>query len=174
MSEEKNETESIEYEQDQKEYEQDQKEYEQDQKEYEQDQKEQQQQQRSNMLKEKMEMRHKQQIHFIMTQTNYDEHEASEKLKLYNNDVMKVVGDYLGISPKEDENAKKTKNQKIYSVIRDIMDKGSRNYQIQQDRKTKIEKIKEYVENKNNKNKNINELETSESINKKICKEKID
>ena len=160
MSEEKNETESIEYEQDQKEYEQ--------------DQKEQQQQQRSNMLKEKMEMRHKQQIHFIMTQTNYDEHEASEKLKLYNNDVMKVVGDYLGISPKEDENAKKTKNQKIYSVIRDIMDKGSRNYQIQQDRKTKIEKIKEYVENKNNKNKNINELETSESINKKICKEKID
>ena len=167
MSEEKNETESIEYEQDQKEYEQDQKEYEQ-------DQKEQQQQQRSNMLKEKMEMRHKQQIHFIMTQTNYDEHEASEKLKLYNNDVMKVVGDYLGISPKEDENAKKTKNQKIYSVIRDIMDKGSRNYQIQQDRKTKIEKIKEYVENKNNKNKNINELETSESINKKICKEKID
>ena len=126
------------------------------------------------MLKEKMEMRHKQQIHFIMTQTNYDDHEASEKLKLYNNDVMKVVGDYLGISPKEDENAKKTKNQKIYSVIRDIMDKGSRNYQIQQDRKTKIEKIKEYVENKNNKNKNINELETSESTNKKICKEKID
>ena len=166
MSEEKNETESIEYEQDQKEQ--------QDQKEYEPDQKEQQQQQRSNMLKEKMEMRHKQQIHFIMTQTNYDEHEAFEKLKLYNNDVMKVVGDYLGISPKEDENAKKTKNQKIYSVIRDIMDKGSRNYQIQQDRKTKIEKIKEYVENKNNKNKIINELETSESINKKICKEKID
>ena len=119
-----------------------------------------------------------------MTQTNYDENEASEKLKLYNNDVMKVVGDYLGISPKEDENAKKTKNQKIYSVIRDIMDKGSRNYQIQQDRKTKIEKIKEYVKNKNDKNKNdknkndknknINEIETSESINKKICKEKID
>lgn len=156
MSEEKNETESIEKQEQQE-----------------------QQEQRSSILKEKMEMRHKQQIHFIMTQTNYDENEASEKLKLYNNDVMKVVGDYLGISPKEDENAKKTKNQKIYSVIRDIMDKGSRNYQIQQDRKTKIEKIKEYVENKNDKNKNdknknINEIETSESINKKICKEKID
>ena len=54
------------------------------------------------------------------------------------------------------------------------MDKGSRNYQIQQDRKTKIEKIKEYIEHKNDKNKNINEIETSESINKKICKEKID
>jgi hypothetical protein len=154
MSEEKNESESIEQHKDK------------------QDQQE--QQQRSSILKEKMEMRHKQQIHFIMTQTNYDENEASEKLKLYNNDVMKVVGDYLGISPKEDENAKKTKNQKIYSVIRDIMDKGSRNYQIQQDRKTKIEKIKEYIEHKNDKNKNINEIETSESINKKICKEKID
>jgi len=151
MSEEKNESESIEHQD-----------------------KQEQQEQRSSILKEKMEMRHKQQIHFIMTQTNYDENEASEKLKLYNNDVMKVVGDYLGISPKEDENAKKTKNQKIYSVIRDIMDKGSRNYQIQQDRKTKIEKIKEYIEHKNDKNKNINEIETSESINKKICKEKID
>ena len=151
MSEEKNESESIEHQD-----------------------KQEQQEQRSSILKEKMEMRHKQQIHFIMTQTNYDENEASEKLKLYNNDVMKVVGDYLGISPKEDENAKKTKNQKIYSVIRDIMDKGSRNYQIQQDRKTKIEKIKEYIQHKNDKNKNINEIETSESINKKICKEKID
>lgn len=148
-----------------------------------------QQQQRSNILKEKMEMRHKQQIHFIMTQTNYDENEASEKLKLYNNDVMKVVSDYLGIYPKEDENIKKTKNQKIYSVIRDIMDKGSRNYQIQQDRKKQIEKIKEYIENKNDKNKkneilqegvlvdkdkNVDEMEMRELNDKKIYKEKLD
>ena len=149
----------------------------------------QQQQQRSDILKEKMEIRRKQQIYFIMTQTNYDENEASEKLKSYNNDVIKVVSDYLGISPKEDENAKKTKNQKIYSVIRDIMDKGSRNYQMQQDRKNQIEKIKEYIENKNDKNKkneifqegvvmdkdkNVNEMEIGESSNKNIYKEKLD
>jgi hypothetical protein len=139
-----------------------------------QQQQEEQEQRRSDILKEKMEFRRKQQIHFIMTQTNYDENEASEKLTFYNNDVMKVVSDYLGISPKEDVNEKKTKNQKIYSVIRDIMDKGSRNYQMQQDRKNQIEKIKEYIENKNVKNKNINESETSELINKKICKEKLD
>ena len=106
--------------------------------EQEQQQQQQQEQQRSDILKEKMEMRRKQQIYFIMTQTNYNENEASEKLKLCNNDVMKVVGDYLGISPKEDANAKKTKNQKIYTVIRDIMDKGSQNYQMQQDRNKRI------------------------------------
>jgi hypothetical protein len=145
-----------------------------------------QQQQRSIILKEKMEMRRKQQIHFIMTQTNYDENEASEKLTFYNNDVMKVVSDYLGISPKEDVNSKKTKNQKIYSVIRDIMDKGSQNYQMQQDRKNQVEKIKEYIENKNKKNEifqegvlvkednNSNEIEVIESSNKKIYKEKLD
>jgi len=131
----------------------------------------QQQQQRSDILKEKMEIRCKQQIHFIMTQTNYDENEASEKLKIYNNDVMKVVGDYLGISPKEDATSKKTKNQKIYTVIREIMDKGSQNYQMQQDKKNQIEKIKEYIENKNDKNKNET---TSEITDVKICKEKLD
>ena len=131
----------------------------------------QQQQQRSDILKEKVEIRRKQQIHFIMTQTNYDENEASEKLKIYNNDVMKVIGEYLGISPKEDTIAKKTKNQKIYTVIRDIMDKGSRNYQMQQDKKQQVEKIKKWIENKNDENKNET---TSKITDVKICKEKLD
>ena len=91
MSEEKNESESIEQHKD----------------------KQDQQEQRSSILKEKMEMRHKQQIHFIMTQTNYDENEATEKLKTYNNDVMKVVSEYLGISPKEDEHINKTYDTRL-------------------------------------------------------------
>ena len=66
------------------------------------------QQRRNEWLKEKMEFRRKQQIQFIMTQTNYDEIEATQKLEACNNDVMKVVGEYLGIAPKKDENAKKT------------------------------------------------------------------
>ena len=44
-----------------------------------QQQQQQQEQRRSDILKEKMEFRRKQQIQFIMTQTNYDENEASEK-----------------------------------------------------------------------------------------------
>jgi len=98
---------------------------------------------RTDMLQEKIEFRRKQQVQFIVSQTNYCENEALKKLELHNNDVMKVVGEYLGILPKEDHNLKKTKNQKVYSVIRDIMDKGSNNYRMQQERAKRIEQIKE-------------------------------
>jgi len=96
-------------------------------------------------LKQKMEYRRKQQIQFIVSQTNYDECEALEKLESCSNDVVKVVSDYLGITPKEDQNLKKTKNQKVYSVIRDIMDKGSNNYRIQQEKAKKMEQINELL-----------------------------
>jgi hypothetical protein len=98
-----------------------------------------------DILKQKMEYRRKQQIQFIVSQTNYDECEALQKLELCNNDVMKVVSDYLGITPKEDQNLKKTKNQKVYSVIRDIMDKGSNNHRMQQEKAKKIEQINELL-----------------------------
>lgn len=134
------------------------------------------QQKRNEWLKEKMEFRHKQQIQFIMTQTNYDESEATQKLEACNNDVMKVVGEYLGIAPKKDEHAKKTKNQKVFSVIRDIMDSGSRNFTMQQERAKRLEEIKKAMEMK----KQIEQLEQIESSkdenenNVKITKEKID
>ena len=125
---------------------------------------------RNEQLKEKMELRRKQQIEFIMTQTNYNENEAIEKLESCNNDVMKVITEYLGITPKKNETVKKTKNQKVYSVIRDIMDAGSRNFIMQQERAKQIEEIKKYMETKNNQNKN----ETIKNINDNAIKEKID
>ena len=131
------------------------------------------QQKRNEWLKEKMEFRHKQQIQFIMTQTNYDESEATQKLEACNNDVMKVVGEYLGIAPKKDEHAKKTKNQKVFSVIRDIMDSGSRNFTMQQERAKRLEEIKKAMEM----NKQIQQMESSKDENEnnvKIMKEKID
>jgi len=96
-------------------------------------------------VKQKLEYRRKQQIQFIVSQTNYDECEALEKLESCGNDVVKVVSDYLGITPKEDQNLKKTKNQKVYSVIREIMDKGSNNYRIQQEKTKKMEQINELL-----------------------------
>ena len=109
-----------------------------------------------------------------MTQTNYDEIEATQKLEACNNDVMKVVGEYLGIAPKKDENANKTKNQKVFSVIRDIMDSGSRNFMMQQDRAKKIEEIKKAMEMKKQNEQN-EKLELSKDDNSvKIMKEKID
>lgn len=131
------------------------------------------QQKRNEWLKEKMELRHKQQIQFIMTQTNYDESEATEKLEACNNDVMKVVSEYLGIAPKKDEHAKKTKNQKVFSVIRDIMDSGSRNFIMQQERAKRLEETKKAMEMK----KQIEQIESSKDENEnnvKIMKEKID
>jgi hypothetical protein len=99
-------------------------------------------------VKQKLEYRRKQQIQFIVSQTNYDECEALEKLEACSNDVVKVVSDYLGITPKEDQNLKKTKNQKVYSVIRDIMDKGSNNYRMQQEKAKKMEQMNELIKRK--------------------------
>ena len=111
--------------------------------------KKQEEQRRNEWLKEKMEFRRKQQVQFIITQTNYDEMEATERLEKCNNDVMKVVSEYLGIGEKKDENVKKTKNQKVFSVIREIMDSGSRNFIAQQEKAKKIEELKKYMEMKN-------------------------
>jgi coenzyme F420-reducing hydrogenase gamma subunit len=99
-------------------------------------------------VKQKLEYRRKQQIQFIVSQTNYDEREALEKLEACGNDVVKVVSDYLGITPKEDQNLKKTKNQKVYTVIRDIMDKGSNNYRMQQEKAKKVEEMNELLKRK--------------------------
>jgi hypothetical protein len=128
-----------------------------------------------DILKQKMEYRRKQQIQFIVSQTNYDEREALQKLELCNNDVIKVVSDYLGITPKEDQNLKKTKNQKVYSVIRDIMDKGSNNHRMQQEKAKKIEQINELLL----KRKHAHDAHTATSnLNKKehehelVCKDK--
>ena len=130
-------------------------------------------QKRNEWLKERMEYRQKQQIQFIMTQTNYDEGEATQKLEACNNDVMKVVGEYLGIAPKKDEHAKKTKNQKVFSVIREIMDSGSRNFMMQQERAKKIEEIKKATEMKKQ-NEQIDASKDENENNVKITKEKID
>jgi hypothetical protein len=88
---------------------------------------------------------------------------------------MKVVGEYLGIAPKKDENANKTKNQKVFSVIRDIMDSGSRNFIIQQERAKKREEVKKAMEKRNQQNQQNekNELLKNEN-NVNIIKEKID
>lgn len=137
-------------------------------------------QRRNELLKEKMEFRRKQQVQFIMTQTNYDEMEATERLEKCNNDVMKVVSEYLGIGEKKDENVKKTKNQKVFSVIREIMDSGSRNFIAQQEKAKKIEELKKYMEMKNNQNQKNMVIESScccdnnDGDNLKLKKEKQD
>ncbi len=66
-------------------------------------------------------------IHMIMRQTNYDENEAQNKLKLHGNDAMKVIEEYMGITPKK-EDAIKSVNQEKYKQFRTLMDTAAENY----------------------------------------------
>jgi hypothetical protein len=66
-------------------------------------------------------------IKIVMSQTNYTEDEAIEKLKLFNSDYMLVLKDYMGIQRKED-NKVKSVNQEIYKQIRNRLDNSMKDY----------------------------------------------
>lgn len=66
-------------------------------------------------------------VSVIIRQTNYTEKEAEEKLAIHNNDVMKVIEEYMGIVPKK-ETAITSVNQEKYKQFRALMDAGAENY----------------------------------------------
>ncbi len=70
-------------------------------------------------------------IKIILTQTNYDETVAREKLKEFNYDYMKVIRNYMGISEKKHTNKVNSINQEIYRQIRHNLDSGMKNYREQ-------------------------------------------
>ena len=70
-------------------------------------------------------------IKIILTQTNYDETVAREKLKEFNYDYMKVIRNYMGISEKKQTNKVNSINQEIYRQIRHNLDYGMKNYREQ-------------------------------------------
>ena len=73
-------------------------------------------------------------ISMIMRQTDYDVITAKEKLVEHQNDVMKVIREYLNggkiniISP-----AKLSTNQQIYKEIRGMMDDAAKTYLAKKD-----------------------------------------
>ena len=66
-------------------------------------------------------------INIIMSQTNYTEEEAIQKLKLFNYDYMKVIKNYMGINDKKDTTIKSV-NQEIYKQIRTTLDSSMKGY----------------------------------------------
>jgi hypothetical protein len=64
----------------------------------------------------------------ILNQTNYTEEIARKKLEEFNNDFMKVLKDYMGISEKKENNAVKSINQEIYRQIRHNLDSSMAEY----------------------------------------------
>ena len=67
-------------------------------------------------------------LKLVMSQTNYTEEEAIEKLKLFNCDYMKVIKDYMGIPEKKEAKKIKSVNQEIYRQIRTTLDNTMREY----------------------------------------------
>lgn len=64
----------------------------------------------------------------VMSQTNYTEEEAKEKLKLFNCDYMKVIRDYMGIPDKKETTKVKSVNQEIFRQIRTKLDASMKEY----------------------------------------------
>ena len=65
-------------------------------------------------------------VSVVKNQTNYTEEISRQKLKEHNNDPIKVIREYMGISVNSQENEKKEKkdmslNQKMYSEIGDLI-----------------------------------------------------
>lgn len=64
----------------------------------------------------------------VMSQTNYSEEEAKEKLRLFNCDYMRVIKDYMGIPDKKEEIKIKSVNQEIFRQIRTKLDSSMKEY----------------------------------------------
>jgi len=62
-------------------------------------------------------------VSVVKNQTNYTEEISRQKLKEHNNDPIKVIREYMGISVNSQENEKKdmSLNQKMYSEIGDLI-----------------------------------------------------
>jgi hypothetical protein len=63
-----------------------------------------------------------------MSQTNYSEQVARNKLIEFNNDFMKVLKNYMGIPDKKENNKIKSINQEIYKQIRSNLDQTMKEY----------------------------------------------
>ena len=54
----------------------------------------------------------------VMSQTNYTEEQAIDKLKLFNCDYIRVIKDYMGIPEKKKERNVKSVNQEIFRLLK--------------------------------------------------------
>ena len=69
----------------------------------------------------------KKHVTIVMSQTNYTEEQAIERLKLFNCDYMKVIKNYMGILEKT-ERPVKSVNQEIFRQIRTKLDNTMKEY----------------------------------------------
>ena len=88
-------------------------------------------------------------VDMIRRQTDYDEETAKEKLIAYDNDPIKVIRAFMGITEKKAPEIKSV-NQEIYKQIRYKLNDSMRDYNSKQEQKLKTEL--EQVQAQENKN----------------------
>jgi hypothetical protein len=66
-------------------------------------------------------------LQIVLSQTNYTEEEAINKLKLFDCDYMKVIREYMGIPDKKTQKVKSV-NQEIFKQIRTTLDSSMKEY----------------------------------------------
>jgi hypothetical protein len=66
-------------------------------------------------------------ILMIQKQTNYDEDTIVEKLRLYNNDPLMVIREYMGILDLPEKEDTSSTNQKIFKSIREMYKSNNTN-----------------------------------------------
>jgi hypothetical protein len=67
-------------------------------------------------------------IQIIMTQTDYTQIKAREKLTEFNFDEIAVIRDYFGITEKKEPSKISSLNQEIYKQLRGHLDGAMKNY----------------------------------------------
>ena len=73
----------------------------------------------------------KEHVKLIMSQTNYTEDEARNKLKPFNSDYMKVLKDYMNLDVNKKEMKIKSVNQEMFKQMRNHLDSSMREYREQ-------------------------------------------
>jgi hypothetical protein len=84
----------------------------------------------------------KEKVQLVVRQTNYTEEEALTKLQENENDAIKVIKAFHGLSTKSTEGATKSLNQEIYKQIRYKLDESMRNFNERNDKKMETNKQK--------------------------------
>jgi hypothetical protein len=81
-------------------------------------------------------------LDMIMTQTNYTEEEALEKLKKWNYNTIFVIKDYLNPDfLKKKEEKEKSLNQRMMHEIRNFCDRGQKIYNLKQKMAKKMKEL---------------------------------
>ena len=94
------------------------------------------------LRKKQIDTRKEELVQVICRQTELTEIEAKQQLEDNQYDCMKVLNKNFGIENTNNESVATSANQMIYGEIRNLMDTGSKQYRMGQEKNEYLEKVK--------------------------------